>query len=59
MILNIQKNVPSDMWVQLFEERLKDVDCVRRGWILIDFPTNREQTLVLQRCGLSPKHVGK
>jgi len=43
----------------LFAERLKDVDCVRRGWILIDFPTNREQTVALQRYGLSPKHVGK
>jgi len=35
------------------------MDCLRRGWILIDFPTNREQTLALQSRGICPKHVGK
>lgn len=34
------------------------MDCLRRGWILIDFPVNREQTLALQSRGISPKHVG-
>ena len=38
---------------------MKDIDCARRGWILTDFPNNREQTLALQSSGISPKHVGK
>jgi adenylate kinase len=46
------------LWVQLYEERLKDFDCLRRGWILVDFPMNREQTLALQAKGICPKHVG-
>jgi hypothetical protein len=37
---------------------LKDFDCQRRGWILIDFPIDREQTLALQAKGICPKHVG-
>jgi hypothetical protein len=37
---------------------LKGFDCHRRGWILIDFPMNREQTLALQAKGICPKHVG-
>lgn len=35
------------------------MDCLRRGWILIDFPINRDQILALQSRGISPKHVGK
>jgi adenylate kinase family enzyme len=42
----------------LYEERLKDFDCSRRGWILVDYPMNREQTLALQGRGISAKHVG-
>ncbi len=45
--------------VQLYEERLKEMDCLRRGWILIDFPSNREQALALQSRGICAKHVGK
>ena len=35
------------------------MDCLRRGWILIDFPHNREQALALQSRGITPKHAGK
>jgi adenylate kinase len=45
--------------MELFDERLKDIDCLRRGWILIGFPNNREQTLALQSKGICPKYVGK
>ncbi len=38
---------------------MKDLDCVRRGWILVGFPNNREQTLSFQGHGISPRHVGK
>ena len=38
---------------------MKDIDANRRGWILVDFPMNREQTLALQSRGVCPKYVGK
>jgi adenylate kinase family enzyme len=38
---------------------LKDIDCLRRGWILIEYPNNREQALALQSQGICPKYVGK
>ncbi|CAF2576932.1 unnamed protein product [Rotaria sp. Silwood2] len=50
-------NISSALWAQIYEERLKDFDCIRRGWILVDFPMNREQTLALQAKGICPRHV--
>ncbi|CAF3551170.1 unnamed protein product, partial [Rotaria sp. Silwood1] len=57
-------NISSSLWAQIYEERLKDFDCIRRdfdcirrGWILVDFPMNREQALGLQAKGICPKHV--
>ncbi|CAF1491725.1 unnamed protein product [Adineta steineri] len=50
-------NIPSTLWAQLFEERVKDFECVRRGWILVDFPNNREQALALQGHGIAPRYV--
>ncbi|CAM4770181.1 unnamed protein product [Rotaria magnacalcarata] len=50
-------NISSSLWAQLYEERLKEFDCIRRGWILVDFPMNRDQTLALQARGICPRHV--
>ncbi|CAF3834049.1 unnamed protein product [Adineta steineri] len=50
-------NIPPALWAQFYKERLKDFDCFRCGWILVDFPMNREQALELQSIGIHPKHV--
>ncbi|UJR14152.1 hypothetical protein I4U23_001147 [Adineta vaga] len=50
-------NISASLWADLYEQRFKDFDCFRRGWILVDFPRNREQTLALQSKGICPKHV--
>ncbi|CAF1204132.1 unnamed protein product [Adineta ricciae] len=50
-------NISASFWAELYEHRFKDFDCFRQGWILVDFPANREQTLALQSRGIFPKHV--
>eukprot|EP00794_Sanderia_malayensis_P016022 gene16022-17641_t len=37
-------------------EKLKNKDCIHKGWILEGIPENREQTLCLQAAGIMPKH---
>lgn len=44
---------------QIYLERIKDVDCIRRGWLMINYPLNREQALSLQTKGICPKHVSE
>ncbi|CAF0804531.1 unnamed protein product [Didymodactylos carnosus] len=51
------ENVSATLWAQLYDERLRDFDCIRRGWVIVGFPTTREQTLALQAKGVCPKHV--
>jgi hypothetical protein len=36
-----------------------DYDCVRKGWILENYPQTREQALALLSIGALPKHCGK
>uniref|UniRef100_A0A4W2CDF0 Adenylate kinase 8 n=1 Tax=Bos indicus x Bos taurus TaxID=30522 RepID=A0A4W2CDF0_BOBOX len=51
------KMVPDMLLIRLMQERLKEEDCVRRGWILDGIPETREQALTIQTLGISPRHV--
>ena len=50
--------VPTDIWVEILTERLKLMDCVKKGYVLEGFPQTREQALALQSVGIHPKHCG-
>ncbi|XP_015250747.1 PREDICTED: adenylate kinase 8 [Cyprinodon variegatus] len=43
--------------VQLLQERLKQKDCLHRGWVMEGIPQTRLQVLQLQEAGILPKHV--
>ncbi|KAF4016785.1 hypothetical protein G4228_007805 [Cervus hanglu yarkandensis] len=49
--------VPNMLLIRLMQERLKEEDCIRRGWILDGIPETREQALMIQTLGISPRHV--
>ncbi|XP_015449803.1 adenylate kinase 8 isoform X2 [Pteropus alecto] len=51
------KSLPSSLLVKLIEERLGEDDCVQRGWILDGIPETREQVLMIQALGITPRHV--
>ncbi|XP_003407533.2 adenylate kinase 8 [Loxodonta africana] len=51
------KTVPIRLLVRLIQERLNDEECVRRGWILDGIPEAREQALMIQSLGITPRHV--
>ncbi|XP_068835797.1 adenylate kinase 8 isoform X2 [Capricornis sumatraensis] len=51
------KMVPNVLLIRLMQERLKEEDCIRRGWILDGIPETREQALTIQTLGISPRHV--
>ena len=46
--------VPEQLIIQLLRERLGQLDCVSRGWVLHGFPKNREQADSLERAGFVP-----
>ncbi|KAK2170983.1 hypothetical protein NP493_1119g00051 [Ridgeia piscesae] len=48
--------VPTSAWVDLIEERLKQFDCVKKGWVMSGFPETKEQAVALQAIGIYPKH---
>ncbi|XP_046954143.1 adenylate kinase 8 [Lynx rufus] len=49
--------VPSTLLVRLIQERVSEEDCIRRGWILDGIPETREQALMIQTLGITPRHV--
>ncbi|XP_028353031.1 adenylate kinase 8 isoform X8 [Physeter macrocephalus] len=49
--------VPSMLLVRLVQERLREEDCIRRGWILDGIPETREQALLMQTLGAFPRQV--
>ncbi|XP_057580432.1 adenylate kinase 8 isoform X3 [Hippopotamus amphibius kiboko] len=51
------QTLPNMLLVRLLQERLREEDCVRRGWILDGFPETREQALMVQTLGICPRHV--
>lgn len=46
--------VPDSLLVPLLKERLGQLDCVSRGWVLHGYPRTREQAEALERCGFTP-----
>ncbi|XP_021564385.1 adenylate kinase 8-like, partial [Carlito syrichta] len=51
------KTLPSRLLIQLIQERLAEEECVKRGWILDGIPETREQALMIQTLGITPRHV--
>ncbi|XP_053551924.1 adenylate kinase 8, partial [Bombina bombina] len=51
------REIPELLWAELIQERLSEVDCVKRGWLLDGFPQTRQQALMLQMTGTAPDHV--
>ncbi|XP_073493951.1 adenylate kinase 8 isoform X3 [Phyllobates terribilis] len=51
------QEIPDTLWTRLIQERLAEVDCVKRGWVIEGFPWTREQGLLLQMNGTSPDHI--
>ncbi|XP_028353028.1 adenylate kinase 8 isoform X5 [Physeter macrocephalus] len=51
------QTVPSMLLVRLVQERLREEDCIRRGWILDGIPETREQALLMQTLGAFPRQV--
>ncbi|KAK1334028.1 hypothetical protein QTO34_005027 [Cnephaeus nilssonii] len=52
-----KRSVPSMLLVRLVQERLSDEDCISRGWILDGIPETREQAMMVQTLGITPRHV--
>lgn len=55
-LIKKKETVPTEIWVQILTERLKLMDCVKKGYVLEGFPQTREQALALQSMGIHPKH---
>ena len=45
--------------MDLIKNRLKKKDCIKRGYVLEDFPRNRIQAISLQTHGILLKHLGR
>ncbi|KAM7415495.1 hypothetical protein PAMA_017821 [Pampus argenteus] len=52
-----EQELPDKLLVQLIQQRLKEVDCFNRGWVLVGIPQTRLQALSLQQAGVIPEHV--
>ncbi|XP_051492853.1 adenylate kinase 8 isoform X2 [Apus apus] len=51
------QEIPNELWANLIQKRLSNVDCIKQGWILEGFPENQEQAWMLQSSGIIPRHV--
>ncbi|XP_072096190.1 adenylate kinase 8 isoform X1 [Mobula birostris] len=51
------QDIPNTLWAKLILERLSKTDCIKRGWVLVDFPRTREQAMAIQEIGIAPEHV--
>ncbi|XP_035496805.1 adenylate kinase 8 isoform X1 [Scophthalmus maximus] len=51
------EELPVELLVRLIQQRLKDVDCFNRGWVLEGIPQTHLQALSLQQAGVVPEHV--
>ncbi|XP_077986552.1 adenylate kinase 8-like [Glandiceps talaboti] len=51
-----KEEIPTELWVELIQNRLKLFDCVKKGWVLEGFPQTKEQARALQTVGVHPKH---
>ncbi|KAF6721086.1 Adenylate kinase 8 [Oryzias melastigma] len=51
------EDLPSEVLVQIVQQRLQKVDCLTKGWVLQEIPKTRLQALSLQQAGILPKHL--
>ncbi|XP_070532328.1 adenylate kinase 8-like [Ptychodera flava] len=51
-----KQEIPTELWVELIQNRLKLFDSVKKGWVLEGFPQTKEQARALQTVGVHPKH---
>ncbi|XP_031158034.1 adenylate kinase 8 isoform X3 [Sander lucioperca] len=49
--------LPAELLVRLVQQRLNEIDCFNRGWVLEGIPQTRLQALSLQQAGVIPEHV--
>ncbi|XP_070820976.1 adenylate kinase 8 [Chaetodon trifascialis] len=52
-----EQELPAELLVRLIQQRLKEIDCFNRGWVLEGIPQTRLQALSLQQAGVLPEHV--
>ncbi|XP_029282088.1 adenylate kinase 8 [Cottoperca gobio] len=50
------EQLPAEL-LRLLHQRLSEIDCFSRGWVLEGIPQTRLQALSLQQAGVIPKHV--
>ncbi|XP_071947140.1 adenylate kinase 8-like [Antedon mediterranea] len=55
--VNRDMPVPDNLVLKLIEDRLSQIDCVTRGWVLRGFPRTREQAENLDTAGYEPNRV--
>lgn len=46
-----------EQWCKLIKARVGEHDCIKKGWILVDFPQTKEQTSAMLSNGILPKHT--
>jgi len=49
--------MPDSIVLDILQERLCQLDCVARGWVLSGYPRTREQAEQLDKAGLRPNRV--
>uniref|UniRef100_A0A0B6ZSC5 Nucleoside-diphosphate kinase n=1 Tax=Arion vulgaris TaxID=1028688 RepID=A0A0B6ZSC5_9EUPU len=49
--------IPDSIVLDILKERLCQLDCVTRGWVLYGYPRTREQAEQLEKAGLIPNRV--
>lgn len=52
-----EKSLTPKQWSRLIKLRLEDYDCIRKGWILENFPETRAQSIAILAEGIMPKHT--
>ncbi|XP_047448730.1 adenylate kinase 8 [Mugil cephalus] len=52
-----EQGLGDELLVKLVQQRLKEIDCFNRGWVLDGIPQTRLQALTLQQLGVVPEHV--
>lgn len=51
-------SVPDNIILDIMRERLAQLDCVSRGWVLHGYPRTREQAEALAKDGFVPNRYG-
>ncbi|XP_041793684.1 adenylate kinase 8 [Chelmon rostratus] len=52
-----EQELPAELLVRLIQQRLNEIDCFNRGWVLEGIPQTHLQALSLQQAGVLPEHV--